>query len=459
MASTIGMCRECERGSYRCDGCRRHFCDLHLAEHRQTLSEQVTQLTHQYAHLSELLSLPPSYESLTENTDLIAKVDQWEAQTIQSVKDVAERTRERLRQRAEVLPNDRFAMELQRLREQLQQLQRSSQTLEPEIDRLTTQMAGLKTQVEESVLTTADIRSTPIDWSNHLQVIGKQQNRPGGQQREVHFDRLLTTKARVSLEVKGFDWHVLGTACPSNSTFLHYQHSKKHRRLSLVDGNGEQKPIAWYDDQSVWDSCWSTFLRRFFVLSDNQLYTYDDTLNTSDSLIRVDAVKTKRTGMEFLRCACANETLFITYDERNSSIDEYDMNGWRNVHQHENVVQPNEIIISIAACERNANLVGLTVLDDRQHWHFESRDRSMRQLTSVALDKSEFNRRLISLPNATATWLIVHTGTKVFTIMDENAQAKRTVDCAENIDLATYIPARNCLVVLTQKNKLKFFDL
>ncbi|CAF4126329.1 unnamed protein product, partial [Adineta steineri] len=38
-------------------------------------------------------------------------------------------------------------------------------------------------------------------------------------------------------------------------------------------------------------------------------------------------------------------------------------------------------------------------------------------------------------------------------------QAKEVIECAENIDLATYIPDKHCLVTLTQKSKLKFFDL
>jgi hypothetical protein len=56
-------------------------------------------------------------------------------------------------------------------------------------------------------------------------------------------------------------------------------------------------------------------------------------------------------------------------------------------------------------------------------------------------------------------WLIIHTGSKFLTIISENGETKRMIECAENIDLGTYIPEKNCLIILTQKNKLKFFDL
>jgi hypothetical protein len=138
--------------------------------------------------------------------------------------------------------------------------------------------------------------------------------------------------------------------------------------------------------------------------------------------------------MEFLRCTCSDENILITYDEPNTSIDEYNMNQWTLVHRYENIVKLNEIIISLAISEINSNLIGLIILDDKEYWHFELRDRSMLLISSITLDKSEFNRRIISLPNENMNWLIVHTGSKILTIINETAQSKRTTECSENID-------------------------
>jgi hypothetical protein len=449
-------CRECDNGSFRCDGCRRFYCAHHFSAHRQDLTQQFDNLTNKYANLNEILSLPPSYESLTETTELIHKIDQWELDTIRQVKEIAEQTKEKIRNRSDTIVTERFTSELHRLTEQLQQTQRTNNFTELDIQRLTTQFNDLKVQVEDSSLTTAEIRTIPIDWTKYLQIVIKRQNI----QRTIHFDRLATTRPRISLDVKGADWHTLGGSSSLNSKFLHYQHTNKNKRLSIVNINGQQKAIPWYEDQSIWDSCWSSFLKKFIILADNRLYTYDDEIETSDSLRLIEQIKPKRNTMEFLRCACSGETIFITYDERNSSIDEYNMNQWTNVHRYENIVQSNELIVSIAMLETNPNLIGMILLDNRQRdWHFELRDRSMLRISSIQLDKSEFNRRLISLSNSPFTWLIIHTGSKFFTVMDENAQTKRTIECAENMDLATYVSERNCLVVLTQKSKLKFFDL
>ncbi|CAF0845187.1 unnamed protein product [Adineta steineri] len=432
----------------------------------QDLTQQFDDLMFEYSTLKDTLSRPPSYESLTENTNLIHKIDQWETDTIRQVKETAEQIREKIRRRSDTIATDRFTTEFQQLTEQLQHTRQTHNFTESRIQQLTTQLNDLKLQVDDSLLTTAEIRIVPIDWTKYLYIVNKpqqqqQQQQIGRNQRTIYFDRLTTIRPQISLDVKGAEWHILGTASSPNSTFLHYQHSKKNKRLSIVDFQGQQKTIPWHEDQSIWDSCWSSFLNKFIILGDNRLYTYDDNdeLTTSNSIKLIKEVKPRRNNMEFLRCFCSNETLFITYDERNTSIDEYNMNQWTMSRTYENIIKQNEIIISITISVINPNLIGLIILDDKQQWHFELRDRSMTFILSIQLDKSEFNRRLISLPNSSMNWLIIHTGSKFFTIIDENAQTKEIIECAENIDLATYIPDKHCLVTLTQKSKLKFFDL
>ncbi|CAF1032314.1 unnamed protein product [Adineta steineri] len=432
----------------------------------QDLTQQFDDLMFEYSTLKDTLSRPPSYESLTENTNLIHRIDQWETDTIRQVKETAEQIREKIRRRSDTIATDRFTTEFQQLTEQLQHTRQTHNFTESRIQQLTTQLNDLKLQVDDSLLTTAEIRIVPIDWTKYLYIVNKpqqqqQQQQIGRNQRTIYFDRLTTVRPRISLDVKGAEWHILGTASSPNSTFLHYQHSKKNKRLSIVDFQGQQKTIPWHEDQSIWDSCWSSFLNKFIILGDNRLYTYDDNdeLTTSNSIKLIKEVKPRRNNMEFLRCFCSNETLFITYDERNTSVDEYNMNQWTMSRTYENIIKQNEIIISITISVINPNLIGLIILDDKQQWHFELRDRSMTFILSIQLDKSEFNRRLISLPNSSMNWLIIHTGSKFFTIIDENAQAKEIIECTENIDLATYIPDKHCLVTLTQKSKLKFFDL
>ena len=450
MASSSTPCRDCDRS-------RRTLCDYHLAEQQRNRTEQMDHVNTEYAHLRDILALPPSYESLTESNELLHKIDQWEMDTVRQVKEVAAQIKEKVRQRSDTVTSERFQPEFRRLTEALNQSQPINHSNESEVQQLTRQLNDLKLQVEDSLLNTADIRVKPVDWSQYIQVVTKPPKVRRYQPR-LNFDNLINTRPRVSLDVKGADWHILGTISTVNPTFLHYQHSRSSKRLSLVHIDGHQTPIPWSKDQSIWDSCWSVYLNKFLILADTRLYTYDETL-ASNPIQWIDNVQPKRDKMEFLRCTCSNETMFVTYDERNSSVDEYNMQQWTLVRHHEDLVRKNEIIISLAFSETNSNLVGMTILDDRQHWHFELRDRALLLISSVPLDKSEFNRRLISLPSSTNNWLIVHTGTKSFTTIDQNGQNKRSVDCAENIDLATYSTERNCLILLTQKSKLKFFDL
>ena len=422
------------------------------------LSEQIDHIASEYSTLREILTLPPSYESLTECTELIHKIDQWEIDTLRQVKEAAEQIREKVRQRSETIATQRFEPEFQRLTDAWNASRQRSTPTDSDIQRLTKQLNDLKLQVEDSLLNTADIRTLPIDWTQHLQMITQRPTRRKYYP-TMDFTRLSSARPRISLDARGADWHVLGAVSPINSKFLHYQHTEKIKHLSLIDMQGHQTSIPWFNDRSIWDIGWSSYLSQFVILADTELYTYDEAV-PSNSIRAIDAVQPRRNGMEFLRCTCVHESIFIIYDERNSSIDEYNMQRWTKVRQYDNIVKQNELIISVASSEvNNTKLLAMTILDDRQQWHVELRDRALLLITSMALDRSEFNRRVISLANPTENWLVVHTGSKLLTSIDQNGQAMRTIDCAETIDLATYSSEKNCLVVLTQKSKLKFFDL
>lgn len=47
-----------------------------LSEHQHNnLTEQFRDVTSEYLNVKQILALPPSYESLTESTELINKID------------------------------------------------------------------------------------------------------------------------------------------------------------------------------------------------------------------------------------------------------------------------------------------------------------------------------------------------------------------------------------------------
>jgi hypothetical protein len=430
--------------------------DYHIIESPHLSIEQFDAIVSEYSHLKEILALPPSYESLTESSELLNQINQWESETIRQVNQTAEAIREKIRQRSDMITTERFQPEFDHLTQLLNRSQWNDRNNESDLQQLVTRLKALKVQVDNSLLNTAEIRSSPIDWSKHIYVIRKQVL-PQRNDVVINLNRLNNIRPRISVDVRGADWHILSTPSPINPAFLHYQHSQKNKRLSLVRLSGQQASISWFNDQSIWDICWSSFLNKFIILADTQLYTYDETI-LSNPIELIDAVRPKRDKMEFLRCSCSNETILITYDERNSSIDEYHMEQWTLVHHYENLVKKNALIISLSFSSTNSNLIGMTI-DDRGYWHFELRDRALLLVSTIQLDKSEFNRRLISLPNSTTHWLIGHMGSKLVTVIDQNGQNKRTIELAENSDLLTYSTERNCLVVLSQKSKLRFFDL
>ena len=222
------LCRECDRSSLRCNGCRRLFCDYHLSEHQNDLTEQFRDLTSKYSNLKQTLALPPSYESLTESAELLNTISQWEMEIIRQVKEFAEQTREKVRHRSDTITTERFRSKFERLDQQFQRNQQTNNFSEDEIQQLTTQLNDLKMKVDSSLLSTARIRTTPVDWTKYLELIIKQPNRRGNE-RDIHLDRLTSEPPRIALDVRDADRHVLGSPSSPDPSFLHYQHIERNK--------------------------------------------------------------------------------------------------------------------------------------------------------------------------------------------------------------------------------------
>lgn len=99
MATATMAKRSCVRcpkgpGQVICKGCQQHFCLKHLPEHRQELSQQMDALTLEHDQLQR---------NLTEESDdqphpLFARIDHWELQSIERIKEVSDEVRSQLRE-------------------------------------------------------------------------------------------------------------------------------------------------------------------------------------------------------------------------------------------------------------------------------------------------------------------------------------------------------------------------
>jgi hypothetical protein len=88
--------------------------------------------------------------------------------------------------------------------------------------------------------------------------------------------------------------------------------------ICLIDRNLKiVKQTAWNRGQ-IFDMCWSAALSKFFLLTLNQIYLFD--VNT----IFIERVETTQ-KLHWLSCTCSDSSLFLSTNERGSSICEFNL--------------------------------------------------------------------------------------------------------------------------------------
>ncbi len=94
MATLTVPCIKCANkgiGIFKCQGCSNVFCRKHASEHRINLSHQLDEIVHEHDQLHQLIH--------QENHDfhpLIHQIDQWEQNSIQKIRQIAENIRKEI---------------------------------------------------------------------------------------------------------------------------------------------------------------------------------------------------------------------------------------------------------------------------------------------------------------------------------------------------------------------------
>src|SRR5690349_11503225 len=78
-----------EKVTSRCEGCLQSFCFNHIIEHRQELKKQLDEIEIHRDQFQQIFSQ-------SEKHPLIQQIDQWEQDSIQKIKQLAEETRQLL---------------------------------------------------------------------------------------------------------------------------------------------------------------------------------------------------------------------------------------------------------------------------------------------------------------------------------------------------------------------------
>jgi hypothetical protein len=89
------LCVVCNKakGIYKCEGCSRSFCPKHSIDHRNELNKQLEEVTVTHDLVHQTLNLQ---EEDPQQHPLLKKINQWEKESIDKIRQTAEKARKEL---------------------------------------------------------------------------------------------------------------------------------------------------------------------------------------------------------------------------------------------------------------------------------------------------------------------------------------------------------------------------
>ncbi|CAF1407535.1 unnamed protein product [Adineta steineri] len=132
------QCFTCHRenNTYTCEGCSNRFCVIHLTEHQQLLNEQLHHIIDGYNEFKQRIN---QQKQSPLNHSLIKKIDQWERNSIEKVKQKAQECREVIIELLQTCINN-IEMKFNDLNKQIQQLQKENDFNEIQLNHLRNQL-------------------------------------------------------------------------------------------------------------------------------------------------------------------------------------------------------------------------------------------------------------------------------------------------------------------------------
>ncbi|CAF1289929.1 unnamed protein product [Rotaria magnacalcarata] len=281
-----------------CYCCKENLCRNHYNEH-DFINSKLNLLVNEIDTFDRQLlgiDLRKYIQSSTE------KLHQWRLDSYKQIDQYCEQKYREIEQHLLKVINLKRE-NLEELRKNMLGLvQKRKLTLEL-IDALSSDLRSMETELTGIDLKYLSIQTSPITLERDL----------------IHINELSIEDfdvSSLSSVFKTIDYTRKGVYPVASNTQCLLMHHEPN--LCLMDRNFKiAKQTLWSHGQIV-DACWSSALGRFFLLTLNQIYIFDvDTI----SIERVDATQ----KLQWLSCACSDASLFLSTNEKGSSICEFNL--------------------------------------------------------------------------------------------------------------------------------------
>jgi len=261
----------------------------------------------------------------------------------------------------------------------------------------------------------------------------------------------LSEKPRLRLSI-----NAQGATMGANDKYLIYC---PKGRFCVIDERGREK-LNIEQDFRVYDICWSSFLKKFLISSKESLYSLD-IMKTEQQLKHIKDFPSR----VIPSCTC-NEDIFLIFTHVDGKrIEEYNMSSnWKLIKTFKPPISCNKNdYIHGMRFNSNGSRLGVTLSciqednNSRRSW-FELRNPydNMKVLQIVQLTGHNCCG-LLGLPKQ--QFLVDSSKGKKFYLIDANGQLKQTIEYDADAYMSTALINENCLVIQTDLNLLRFYDL
>ena len=157
-ASTRTVCAYCqkEKLTYTCQGCLKNYCLTHLNEHRQELDRQLQEIENQHDEFRQNLQEQKSNSNINP---LIQEIDQWEKESIDRIKQIAEQCRVQLISCATAVFQGTLK-KLNRLAEQIKEMRHENEFNEIDVNELKSRIRKLQEELVRPANVSIEQQST-----------------------------------------------------------------------------------------------------------------------------------------------------------------------------------------------------------------------------------------------------------------------------------------------------------
>ena len=143
------LCEICNKGkgTFKCEGCTKIYCPKHSIEHRNELSKQLEDI--EISHDLTYKILIQQTQNLRQHL-LIQKIDQWEYQSIEKIRLMADQSRNQLLKGITEHTTD-IKKKLQDLLEELRQAREDNDFLEDDLQQWVNKLEEFKLELENPI--------------------------------------------------------------------------------------------------------------------------------------------------------------------------------------------------------------------------------------------------------------------------------------------------------------------